>query len=510
MSGSTNHLPSGWAETTLADFTAPTRPRVSPSNHPKAPFIGMEHVQAHSMKLLGTVPSETMKSSSVRFEGGDVLYGRLRPYLNKVTRPDFCGLCSAEFIVFPKQENLSNRFLMYRLNAWDFVRFTSSLNTGDRPRVDFGQIGIFPISLPPLEEQCRIVAEIEKQFSRLDAGVAALRRVEANLKRYKASVLRAACEGKLTEAWRAENADVKPASQLLQRILTERRRRWEEAELAKMVAKGKHPQSDKWKEKYKEPVAPNADELPALPETWCWATVSQVSELIQYGSSAKCSTDVKGVPVLRMGNISTDGQIELSKLKYLSPDHDEFPALFLQQADLLFNRTNSAELVGKSAVFVGDPKPCSFASYLIRVRCIEGAKSTFVASCLNSALGRAWIRSVVSQQVGQANVNGTKLAGFTFPLPPADEQAEIVQHLDAALTVFQKTEAAIATGDRRSNRLRQSILKDAFEGKLVKQDPTDEPASVLLERIRESPGASETRRRIAMPRTKRKSVRSGR
>jgi len=115
-----------------------------------APFIGMEHVEAHTMRLLGTVEARTMRSAGVKFEKGDVLYGRLRPYLNKVYHARFSGLCSAEFIVLPESPQLDSRFLAYRLNASDFVSFSAQLNEGDRPRVDFAQIGAFELLLPPV------------------------------------------------------------------------------------------------------------------------------------------------------------------------------------------------------------------------------------------------------------------------------------------------------------------------------------------------------------------------
>ena len=113
----------------------------------------------------------------------------------------------------------------------------------------------------------------------------------------------------------------------------------------------------------------NISELPELPEGWCWATVDQVSTTVKYGSSAKTSLDLEGVPVLRMGNIQ-EGTLNLERLKHLPLDHSEFPKLLLANGDLLFNRTNSAELVGKTAVYRGRPDPCSFASYLISVRMI--------------------------------------------------------------------------------------------------------------------------------------------
>ena len=321
------------------------------------------------------------------------------------------------------------------------------------------------IPLAPLPEQHRIVAKIESLFARLDEGVAALKRAETNLERYRASVLKAAVEGRLTEKWRRENTPIETGEELLRRILAERPPR-------------------NWKAKYKEPATPDTSGLPRLPEGWCWATVDQVSDGVHYGSSTKTSTEHEGVPVLRMGNIQ-DGMLNLDNLKYLPPDHPEFPRLLLTAGDLLFNRTNSAELVGKTAVYRGRPNPCSFASYLIRVRLLRPHLSQVVANALNGPHGRAWVASVVSQQVGQANVNGTKLRAFPFPLPPETEQEEIVrQSADAADSVTRSTEAINALLLHRAAALRQSILKRAFTGRLVSQDLADEPASVLLERIR--------------------------
>jgi type I restriction enzyme S subunit len=181
--------------TTLGKVTPQPRAKVKPQDFPALQYVGMEHIEAHTTRLLGSVPATAMKSATGHFWPGDVLYGRLRPYLNKVHCADSEGLCSSEFIVLPRGEKHDPKFLLYRLNSTDFVSFASSLNAGDRPRVDFDQISEFPVMLPPLPEQRRIVAEIEKQFTRLEAGVAALRRVQANLHRYRAAVLKAACEG---------------------------------------------------------------------------------------------------------------------------------------------------------------------------------------------------------------------------------------------------------------------------------------------------------------------------
>jgi type I restriction enzyme S subunit len=412
----------------------------------------MEHIEAHTMKLLGTVPAGTMKSSAVYFQPGDVLYGRLRPYLNKVYRPDFEGLCSAEFIVFPKTEGVDSRYLQYFLNSSAFVSFASHLNTGDRPRVDFDQLAPYEFPLAPLDQQKHIVAEIEKQFSRLDEAVANLKRVKANLKRYKAAVLKAAVEGRLVETEaelaRREGRSYETGAQLLQRILETRRSQW------------------KGKGKYKEPAAPDTSDLPELPEGWVWATVEQVSGLVEYGSSAKTSEDSNGIPVLRMGNIF-EGELSLEDLKYLPNKHDEFPKLLLKPGDLLFNRTNSPELVGKTAVYAGLPQKCSFASYLIRVRLTQGGAPNFLAAYINSAYGRNWVKSVVTQQVGQANVNGSKLQALNVPLPPEAEQQRIVAEIDRRLSLIREVEAQVDANLARAERLRQTILARAFSGRLV-------------------------------------------
>lgn len=280
----------------LRGIVQPRRGKSSPADHPDLPYIGLEHVEAHTTRLVGSVPATEMKSTANRFKPGDVLYSRLRPYLNKVWRADREGLCSSEFIVMPGNERIDAAYLCYRLNSRDFVSFANSLNAGDRPRVDFEQISSFQTWLPPLPEQRRIVAEIEKQFTRLEAGVAALRRVQANLKRYRATVLKAACEGKLvpTEAelrkdegrrmkdenkrpksaassssFILHNSSFESGSALLARILTERRKNW--------TGRGQ----------YKEPAAPDTENLPDLPPGWTWASLDQLLGLMRNGISAK-------------------------------------------------------------------------------------------------------------------------------------------------------------------------------------------------------------------------------
>ncbi len=139
----------------LKDLVQPRREKAIPSEHAELPYVGLEHVEAQTTKLLGSVPAIGMRSTANRFYSGDVLYSRLRPYLNKVWRADRDGLCSSEFIVLPGNESVDAGFLRYRLNAADFVSFANSLNAGDRPRVDFDQISSFCILHFSLPQQRR-------------------------------------------------------------------------------------------------------------------------------------------------------------------------------------------------------------------------------------------------------------------------------------------------------------------------------------------------------------------
>lgn len=197
------------------------------------------------------------------------------------------------------------------------------------------------------------------------------------------------------------------------------------------------------------------------------STIGEQAEIIQYGSGAKCGTQEgdDAVPVLRMGNVK-NGALVWDSLKYLPASHVDFPKLLLKPGDLLFNRTNSAEHVGKSAVFETD-RTASFASYLIRVRFGPSVIPRWASMVINSPTGREYIASVVSQQVGQANVNGTKLKSFPLPVPPLDEQARRVAEHSAVLEGLERLRRSTRIAADRAQGLRRSLLVAAFSGRLT-------------------------------------------
>jgi type I restriction enzyme S subunit len=224
-------------------------------------------------------------------------------------------------------------------------------------------------------------------------------------------------------------------------------------------------------------------ELFELPKGWMWVRVEDISEKIQYGSSEKTMDDPRGIPVLRMGNIQ-DGNIIFEDLKYLPGDNGQLDEFILHDGDVLFNRTNSADLVGKSAVYKNPYPKAAFASYLIKVKVNKEVYDPDMLSYfINSPYGRRYISSVATQQVGQANVNGTKLSLMPVPLPPRIEQRKMVERIRSLISMVDEVEESVRQADYYIDRMNASVLAKAFTGKLVPQDLKDEPASVILERI---------------------------
>jgi len=475
-------LPKGWAQAELGAIVEPRTGKANPQATPLAKFIGMEQVEAHTMRLLGTVPASTMKSGANVFQPLDVLYGRMRAYLNKVYQPDFGGLCSGEFIVLPETGAVLGRFLKYRMNSGDFVRFANHLNTGDRPRVDFDQIKVFALQLPPKTEQERIADALDELLSDLDAGVAALERVRAKLKHFRAAVLKAAVEGALTADWRTKHPNAEPASTLLSRILAERRRRWEQSQLQKFKAAGKDPTKG-WKDKYQEPAAPDTTGLPALPGGWCWASLDQLCSEVRNGYSSKPDAET-GVPILRISSVRPLA-LSLDDMRYLSGCAEDYASHLINEADLLFTRYNGTpSLVGVCALVPKIDRDIVHPDKLIRCRMLDGLGSpNFVAIASNVGSSRGFLAKRIRTTAGQAGVSGSDIKETPIPFPPTSEQDEIAELVEDQLSVIDHLESDLETKLKSAQALRQSILRHAFTGQLVPQDPSDEPAGELLKRI---------------------------
>ena len=347
-----------------------------------------------------------------------------------------------------------------------------------------------PMRVPPSREQQRIVETLESLFSRLDDAVASLERVQRNLKRYRAAVLQAAVEGRLVpteaELARAEGRSFESASELLARILAERRRRWEEAELAKLRAKGKEPRNDAWKAKYVEPEPPKIPDLAPLPTGWCWSSLRDIAELKGgITKDTKRAGEAKSleVPYLRVANVQR-GYLDLSEVKTISASEQEIKELVLQRGDILFNEGGDRDKLGRGWIWQEEIAQCIHQNHVFRARLLHNGVQPKLISWYGNSSGQRYFIEQGKQTTNLASLNITKLGALPVPLPPAAEQVRIVEEVERLLSVSDDAGHAVVSQLTRCHRLRQSILKWAFEGKLVDQDPSDEPASVLLERIR--------------------------
>ncbi len=382
---------------------------------------------------------------------------------------------------------------------------TLNLESLDRstaiPSLSRDDLYVQPFPLAPFPEQHRIVAEIEKQFTRLDQAVASLRRLQSNLARYKASVLKAACEGRLVpQDDEGNEVAPEPADQLLARILAERRAQWEAQEWQKLIVKAQKkaaqarrkaqgrparakdvqpaewetipedeyarflPKNDKWKEKYKEPVGVDTAVLPDLPEGWVWATMPQLGELNRGKSKHRPRNDARlfggPYPFIQTGEIrQADGFVTI-----YSKTYSEFG---LSQSKLWPKGTlciTIAANIAETAILSFDA--CFPDSVVGFIPFEDACDVRFVEYFIRTAKNKL---EEFAPATAQKNINLQTLSELAIPLPPFAEQKRIVAEVERRLSVVTATEQAITTNLARAKRLRQSILHQAFTGQLVPQ-----------------------------------------
>lgn len=426
-------LPKSWVEPAIKDV-AEVNPRkdVDLSASDLVSFVPMAAVDEITGTIMAPVdrPYSEVSKGFTHFRDHDVIFAKITPSMENgksaVARAltNGTGMGSTEFHVFRSNGAVEPEYLWRFVRQKSFRENAQAVMSGavGQQRVPADYLKEYPIPLAPLPEQRRIVAKVDGLTARTARARKDLDRIPTLIARYKQRLLALAFSGELTAVWRRENG----------------------VDFGEEVALG------------------------------------DVATGFNYGTAAK-SAPSGDVPVLRMGNIQ-DGKLDWANLVYTS-DQVEIKKYRLSAGDVLFNRTNSPELVGKTALFNGE-REAVYAGYLIRIRCSDVLLPAFLTYCLNGPAGRAYCWDVKTDGVSQSNINAKKIAAFRFVLPNIDEQAEIVRRIETAFGWLDRMAADHAAAARLLLKLDAAILAKAFRGELVRQDPDDEPASVLLDRVR--------------------------
>lgn len=346
-----------------------------------------------------------------------------------------------------------------------------------RDSLNLGDLRQLELPIPPLDEQRRIVAKLEALQARSRRAREALDTVPPLLEKLRQSILAAAFRGDLTKDWRAKNEDVEPATTLLERIRLERRKKWEESELAKMKAKGKLPTDDKWKAKYKEPAPIDTAALPELPEGWCWAAARDVvapDTVITYGIVLPGPPLDEGVPYIRGQDIE-DGRILVSQLWRTTPAiaaaHSRSE---LAAGDVLLCIIRHL----KVAIVPAGLEGANVTQGTVRLRPSFAIRAAYLARFLEGPSAQGWMKA---RYFGNAmpRINVEDAREIPIPVAPLAEQLEISAAIQKELDAVERTVRMAATWSAQHAALERAVLAKAFRGELAPQDLNDPPVDTM-------------------------------
>ena len=400
-------LPEGWRWVRLGNVLSASKEKTEDFSSLSLRYIGLEHFEKDN-GITGFASAEGVRSLKNIFHPGQILYGKLRPYLNKHDIANFDGVCSTDILVFDCLSRANSKFINYFFNLGYFQEYAIANSNGiNLPRVSEKVIldAVFP--LPPFDEQQRIVDRIESLFARLDEAKSKAEAVLDGFEIRKAAILHKAFTGELTERWREENKI----------------------------------QISSWKEE----------------------SITSLCHSLKYGT-AKKSKEIGSTVVLRMGNLQ-DGEIDWSNLAY-SDDQDDIQKYLLFPNDVLFNRTNSSELVGKTAIYRGEC-PAIYAGYLIKMNYKKNRLTgPYLNYVMNSHKAKEYCNNVKSDGVNQSNINAKKLGAFVISVPSLPEQQEIVRILDNLLAKERHIREAAENVLSQIGLMKKAILARAFRGEV--------------------------------------------
>jgi type I restriction enzyme S subunit len=488
-------LPQGWVKTTLGEVCAMNPPfDENLPDHTEISFIPMAAVEEETGRLDASLV-RTLASVQVGhtpFKENDVVFAKITPSMENgkiaLAKGLRNGLAygSTEFFVFRPYEVLLPRFLLYFLLGPSLREDAERHMTGavGQKRVPADYLSTYEFMLPPTSEQERIVAKLDAALLGLERATIAAHRAQGRLQRYRAAVLRSAIAGELTRAWRESQLKKKVESEagegLLQRLLSIRRVHWKEVQSKRLQGVGRKPKDSRWKSRYPEPTPPEITSLIDLPRGWVWTTLSQLKIHSLYGPRFSASDyATNGIAVLRTSDIDASGRVSLETCPRLPLSDEDYEKYKVEIGDLLITRTGS---IGTLAIFNDEVRAIPGA-YLLHYRLADTAVVPFVYTFFRSPTGQEqlWEASAGS---GRQNLSAPELEGISIPLPPIDEQAKIVEEVERRLAAADSLALALEQQLSRAFIARQSLLAEACTGRLLPQDPDDEPASALLSRIR--------------------------
>ena len=407
-------LPEGWQHQKLDELCELVRDHIQPSAAAGLPYVGLEHIDPGEPTLKRWGDPEDVRSAKTRFASGDILYGKLRPYLDKSALSPFDGICSTDILVLRAQgDRAIAEFLVSAIHTKPFLEHAVSTTAGvNHPRTSWNALKVHALAVPPVPEQRAI------------AGV--LRTVQGT---------KEACERVLAATRQLKQS-------LLHHFFT--------------YGPVPFPQAAH--------VPLKETEVGPMPVHWSMVSMGDIETFMQYGTSSRCESGGSGLPVLRIPNV-VGGRIDTADLKYLAASPTEIERHLLQRGDLLFVRTNGVrENVGRCAVYLGSPARSLFASYLIRARLApDRALPEFVQLFTETSTGRASFTGRASGAAdGKFNINTQTIRSTILPLPPLPEQREIAAQLsalDAKLAAEESRRAALAA-------LFQSLLHHLMTGRV--------------------------------------------
>jgi type I restriction enzyme S subunit len=484
-------LPEGWAWTRLG-LVAPVNPSTSfdeLSASAEIPFIPMAAVSEETGAFDQSARRAVRDVSKgyVRFMEGDVIFAKITPCMENGKVAPVTGLPgryaagSTEFHVF-RPAAVDQRFLWYWLVGRGFrgkAKRNMSGSAGQlRVPVDYLRGTDFPLA--PLGEQRRIVARVDALFAEIAAGEAALAAARKGLDTFRRALLKAAVTGELTKDWREANPVTETGHELLARIAKSR--------AARTPAKGRGKRAAAAR-----PLDP-AD-LPALPEGWAWGTLREIADSVRNGTSAAPRAEANTNEILRISSVRPLW-VDEKQIRYLDAGQAAAASdATVESGDLLFTRYNgSADLVGVGAIYKGVKRFYPDKIIRVRLHSVLSSHLGFVELAVNCGVGRKHIASNIKTTAGQQGLSGESLKDTPIPIPPPAEAAEILRRVSEELAAAADTLATLDAEAADAARLKESILKSAFEGRLVPQDPADERAADLLARLAANPTVTRARR----------------